>query len=103
MFWSASVPDFQSHLWHHIVLAWTGGRGLQVYFDGCLRQTDEGIYLANNENPIFNDFVFGNSNSALTADGFAGEMTLDEVRIWDADMDGEDVWKIYVDDIIPNK
>ena len=101
MFWSASVPDFQSHLWYHIVLAWIGERGEQVYLDGCLHQADEGRNWANNKNPIYNDFVFGNANTALNGGSFAGEMTLDEVRVWDADMDGEDVWKVYIADIQP--
>ena len=101
MHWRADVTGFQSQVWYHVVLVWTGKRGEQVYLDGCLHQTDEGRNLANNKNPIFNDFVFGNANTALSIGSRAGEMTLDEVRVWDADMDGADVWKIYMADIQP--
>ena len=80
MFWSASVPDFESHLWYHVVLAWTGGRGLQVYFDGCLCKTEEGTISASNVDPSVTDFVFGNANNALDDGTYAGEMTLDEIR-----------------------
>ena len=99
MYWRADVTGFESQVWYHVVLAWTGERGMQVYLDGCLHQADEGSNLANNQNPSYNDFVFGNANTALNGGSVAGEMTLDEVRVWDADMDGEDVWEIYVVDI----
>ena len=100
-YWRADVTGFESQVWYHVVLAWTGERGEQVYLDGCLHQADEGRNWANNQNPIYNDFVFGNANTALNGGGVAGEMTLDEVRVWDADMDGEDVWEIYLADILP--
>ena len=101
MHWRADVSGFQSQVWYHVVLAWSGERGEQVYLDGCLHQADEGRTLANNQNPIYNDFVFGNANTALNGGSVAGEMSLDEVRVWDADMDREDVWKMYLADILP--
>ena len=103
MHWRADVTDFESQVWYHVALAWTGEKGVQVYLDGCLRQTDEGVKKGNNQNPIYNDFVFGKANTALNGSDVAGEMTLDEVRVWDADMDGEDVWKMYLADILPDE
>ena len=99
--WFAVVPDFESQVWYHIVMAWAEGGGLKVYLDGCLRQTEDGTNSANNKNPSVTDFVFGNANTALGSGSIAGEMTLDDVRVWDADMDGDDVWKIYLADIYP--
>ena len=99
--WRAQVTGFESRVWYHVVLAWAGESRVQVYLDGCLSQTDVGTDLANNHDPIYNDFVFGNANTALGIGSLAGEMTLDEVRVWDANMNDEDVWKIYIADIQP--
>ena len=100
--WFAVVPDFESLMWYHIVMTWTEEGGLRVYMDGCLRQKADGADSTNNQNPSTTDFfVFGNANTDLSG-SFAGEMTLDDVRVWDADMNGEDVWKIYLHDIFPS-
>ena len=100
--WFAVVPDFESQLWHHIALAWTEGGGLRVYLDGCLRQMERSENNVNNRDPSFTDFVFGNANTALNGGSIAGEMTLDEVRVWDADMNEEDIWNIYLADVLPS-
>ena len=98
--WFAVISDFESHRWYHVVLAWSGERGLEFYLNGCLRKTDHmGRNIRNNRDSTITDFVFGNAN--MDGSNAAGEMTLDEVRVWDADMDEEDVWKIYINDIRP--
>ena len=99
--WFVSVRDFKSKVWYHVVMTWTEEDGLKVYLDGCLRQRTEGINFTNNRNRTAPDFVFGNSNTALSDGSGAGEMTLDEVRVWDVDMNGEDVWKLYLADFHP--
>ena len=98
--WFAVISDFESQRWYHVVLAWSGERGLEVYLYGCLRKTDHiGKRLRNNRDPNITDFVFGNAN--MDWSNAVGEMTLDEVRVWDADMDEEAVWKLYITDIRP--
>ena len=101
--WRITVEDFEAHLWYHVILTWRWA-GAKFYLNGCLSgHQDGGIASVNNEEPWHADFVFGNSNTDLdgSTSKSAGEMTLDDVRVWDADMNEEDAWKLYTDDIIP--
>ena len=101
--WRVDVSGFESHVWYHVVLVWTEEGGEQVYLNGCLcGRMDAGISHTSNGQSSYTDFVLGNANTALTGGTtFAGEMNLDEVRVWDADLDEEGGWKLYSSDILP--
>ena len=101
--WRVGVVGFESHVWYHVVLVWTEEGGEQVYLNGCLcGRMKTGIPHTNNQEPGYTDFVFGNANTDLNGKTtLAGEMTLDEVRVWDADLDEEGAWKLYSSDILP--
>ena len=103
MHWRVDVAGFESHVWYHVVLVWTALGGEQVYLNGCLcDRMDAGISHTNNGQPSYTDFVFGKANTALAGGtAYAGEMILDEVRVWDADLDEEGALKIYISDILP--
>ena len=99
--WRITVEDFADHVWYHVTLTGTS-TGLKLYFNGCLSvRQDVSTASVNHEEPWHTDFVFGNSNTVLdgSTSKSAGEMTLDDVLIWDADMNEEDVWEIYTGDI----
>ena len=74
---------------------------MSIWMSVCDRM-DAGISHTNNGQPSYTDFVFGKANTALAGGtAYAGEMTLNEVRVWDADLDEEGALKIYISDILP--
>ena len=103
MRWRVDVPGFVSKLWYHVVLVWSRERGERIYLNGCMcGGMDTGVEIDNNKHPWYTDFIFGNANTDLTErySVVAGEMTLDEVRVWDVYMEEKGVWELFTADIL---
>ena len=95
-----SNQGYSLHTWYHVVLTWNTIFGGKVYFNGALTShNQEGTLLDNyrNDNDSL-DFMLGDHNG--NGPGQPGKMTLDELRIWDTTMDDQDVWIMYVADVM---
>ena len=84
--------------WYHVVLTWTAENGAHIYINGAIGAADkEGYSYASNRNgDTYTKFVLGTeSTNPATA---CGEMTIDELGIWDAVMNQQDIWSLYAAD-----
>ena len=86
------------HTWYHIVLVWNIAIGGKVYMNGVLINHDQdGSRLASNQEPdAYVDFILGATNWNFI---YPGEMTLDELRIWDAVMNDQEIFNLYAADV----
>ena len=89
------------HSWYHVVLTWSATSGGYVYIDGALGgHNQQGQSLTSNrKGNAYVNFVLGDANNNPPND--PGEMTLDELRIWDAVADVLWVWRLYAADVFP--
>ena len=85
------------HTWYHVVLAWDIVSGGKIYINGILVSHDQGgsNANANTEPNAYVDFIIGTQNKGFTN---PGEMTLDELRIWDALWDDQEILGLYAAD-----
>ena len=98
--WDFSHNEILSlHTWYHLVLTWDVGSGGKVYINGVLGSHNQvgRSFASNRLGNTYADFMLGDRNHEPP--GYPGEMTLDELRIWDAVMNETDVWNIYAADI----
>ena len=74
---------FSLHTWYHVVLVWSATSGGYVYINGALgSHNQQGQPLDSNLNGnVYVNFVLGDAND--NPPNNPGEMTLDELRIWD--------------------
>ena len=87
------------HTWYHLVLAWDSASGGKIYINGAPGgQKRIGITLSNDPAGQ-SDFMLGDAKRNPPVD--PGEMTLDELRIWDATMNETEVWEMYASDVFP--
>ena len=87
------------HTWYHLVLTWDSVSGGSIYING-VRGSQKQVGRAMNSNVYGNryvDFMLGDR----VPPGGPGEMTLDELRIWDAVMNETDAWNVYSVDVFP--
>ena len=94
---------FSLHTWYHVVLAWSATSGGYIYINGALgNHNQQGQALTSNRGGnAYINFILGDANSNPPA--YPGEMTLDELRIWDAVSDYQWVWTLYSADVFPWK
>ena len=88
------------HTWYHMVLTWNIDSGGKVYINGIVVSHDQhGSGSDNDQRPNASvNFILGNNNRGLRN---PGEMTLDELRIWDALMDDQEILGLYATDAFP--
>ena len=88
------------HYWYHMVLVWNIAFGGKVYMNGVvINQDHNGSSMTSNKWPnAYVDFILGDDNRDFI---YQGEMTLDELRIWDAVMDDQDILGLYAADVFP--
>ena len=99
--WDLSFDGAVSlHTWYHMVLVWNVVNGGKVYMNGVVINHDQnGSTVASNRKPnAFVDLILGDTNRDFI---YPGEMTLDELRIWDAVMDDQDILGLYAADVFP--
>ena len=87
--------------WYHVVLAWNIANGGKAYINGVLASHDQDGYsqTSNTQPNSYVNFMLGASNRDPNVN--PGEMTLDELRIWDAVMDDQEILSLYVADAFP--
>ena len=92
---------FSLHTWYHVVLTWSTTSGGYIYINGALAShNQQGQSLTSNrEGDAFTNFILGDANTNPPSD--PGEMTLDELRIWDTDMDEQGAWSLYAAEMFP--
>ena len=103
--WSASRISFDINIWNHVALTWSGADGgqLHIYVNGKVVAEDlHGTKRVNNRVQRVNDFVFGSSNDAdeIMKLQDAGEMSMDELRVWDALFDYKATKDTYKNELI---
>ena len=103
--WSARWISFDINIWNHVALTWsrTDGGQLYIYINGNVVAEDlRGMKQVNNGVHTLNDFVLGSSNDAdeVMKMEFAGEMSMDELRVWDALFDSKAMKDIYENELI---
>ena len=88
------------HTWYHVVLTWDIVSGGKVYINGILvSHVQSGSdTIAITEPNAYVNFIIGNNNRIFT---YPAEMTLDELRIWDALWDDRDILGLYAADVFP--
>ena len=97
--WVPQHVDFEILTWYHVTLTWTVSNGLQLYLNALLVAGETtGAYVENNQGN-WPDFILGTLNTD-NRKLFAGEMSMDELRIWDAVMESSEIMDIYVSDVI---
>ena len=100
--WEAYYDDGVSlHTWYHVVMVWSSASGGYIYINGALgSHNQQGESWNSNQQPnTFLNFILGDANTDPPID--PGEMTLDELRIWDMAMDDQGAWKLYSTDAFP--
>ena len=92
--------EFSLNTWYHVVLVWKTTYGSKVYVNGSLKRHNlDGVSLDNNQNGnAYSDFMLGDHSGS--GDGNPGEMTPDELRIWDIVIDDHEVWSLYAADVM---
>ena len=99
--WEIHYGNFYLQKWYHVVLAWSLTTGGKVYINGALVSYNQEGKAGNNnrQGNTYVNFMLGDSNKDPPK--FPGEMTLDELRIWDAVPDEQLVWALYAGDAWP--
>ena len=86
-------------VWYHIVMTWQKGERVIFYLNVCIEKiVAKGVSEDNNQDGGDNDFVIGSTNRDSKKSTYTAQMTLDELRVWDAAMSPGDGWAIYAAD-----
>ena len=74
------------HTWHHVILTWDASNGGKIYTNGMMdREERQGTsYTSNRAGDAYTKFIVGCESTLPPRN--AAEMTLYELRIWDAVM-----------------
>ena len=99
---SITVKDvpFEAQVWYFITMVWGPNSGLRMYLNGCLAGEELTLrHDASDSNGPYNDFVLGASNFEKRRSRTRAGMTMDELKIWDARMTGEQVWDLYISNL----
>ena len=103
--WTGMMIPIAINIWNHVALTWSGTDGgqLYIYVNGNVVAEDlHGARQVSNQVQHVNDFVLGSSNDAveITKKADAGEMSMDELRVWDALFDSKAMKDIYENELI---
>ena len=99
--WELTYPTQPFHdTWYHVVLTWTAANGANIYINGAIGAADEQgySYASNLNGDTYTKFVLGTESTQPPTT--SGEMTIDELRIWDAAMNEQDIWSLYAADLM---
>ena len=97
---SISHVAFEPLVWHFISMVWGPNSGVRLYLNGCLAGEELTLTQdASDSNGPNNDLVIGASNIAEHRSITRAEMTMDDLKIWDARMTEEQVWDLYMSHI----
>ena len=104
--WRAEMMTFfDRNVWSHVALTWSraGGGQLHVYVNGePVAEHLHGYNVLSYPRPTWSDFVLGSLNQPEhLRSQVAGEMSMDELRIWDAIFDPNEIKELYVSDLLP--
>ena len=98
--WEISRIPFEALNWYFVTMVWGPNSGARLYLNGCLAGEDLTLKNdASNSNGQYNDFILGASNIATHRASTRIEMTMDELKIWDAQMTENQVWELYLSHI----
>ena len=88
------IPD----TWYHVVLTWNATNGAYIYINGAIGAADQQgySYASNRNGDTYTKFILGTESTNPPV--ASGEMTIDELRIWDAVMNKQDIWSLYAAD-----
>ena len=96
-YWQAENVPFEPGHWYHIMMVWVPNTVARLYLNGCLaRETYVFAKKASNKNRVENDLMLGASNIPGDINKYRAEMTMDDLKMWDAVMDDNKVWEIFM-------
>ena len=95
--WTITKVPFEVLNWYFVTMVWDPNSGARLYLNGCLAGEDLTLKNdASNSNGQYNDFIIGASNFPQDRTTTRAEMTMDELKIWDARMTENQVWDLYL-------
>ena len=96
-YWRVKDVPFEPLQWYHIMMVWIPNTALRLFLNGCLaKETYTFFSIESNMEGIHNSLVLGNSNIPVDQHRFWAEMAMDELKMWDAVMDDNKVWQIFI-------
>ena len=98
--WELSVKRADLQGWNHISVIWNTEFGGKLYVNGRVVDTEPTASIILNKDVIIDDknhLVLGANNLFARH----AEMILDELYIWDTVMNDDEIWAIYVAEVLP--
>ena len=95
--WSISGVSFVPMHWYHVIIVWGGSSGLHFYLNGCLAAVKlSPRFEINTPNGPYNDLILGTTTTTSFRSLVSGEMLMDELKMWDAELSQDQVWNVFV-------
>ena len=96
-FWQAENVQFEPGHWYHIMMVWVPNTVARLFVNGCLaKEAYTFVKITGNRNPNENNFMIGASNTPSDLNKYRAEMSMDELKLWDAVMDDNKVWEVFM-------
>ena len=96
-YWQVQNVPFELHHWYHITMVWIPNTSARLFVNGCLaKETYAFVEIESYRRDNENDLMIGTSNTPPHVDRYRAEMTMDDLKMWDAVMDENKVWEIYM-------
>jgi len=97
--WVIVDVTFNFEAWYHVTLTWSENKGSKLYFNGILvGDMVDPTAGNNNADNTHHNFVIGNTN--INNENYLAEMKLDEMKMWDAVWDDDQVWQNYINSLL---
>ena len=79
------------------MMVWVPDTVARLFVNGCLaKETYIFVNRASNQNRVENDLMLGASNTPPDLNKYRAEMSMDDLKMWDAVMDDNKVWDIFM-------
>ena len=102
--WTASYDYYKSaegwveDQWTHLVFTWAAGKRIRAYLNGCDMDADDSrdyAYVETRNEPISASYSFRLGNADAGRRPAVG-VTMDELCIWDEQLNPQQIWQFYV-------
>ena len=96
--WKISFKNIEKLVWYHMIATWNRIDGARLYTHGVLVDTTENPTWSSYIPSGYDTMEIGRPNNyAIRADGrHFGEAYLDDMYIFEHDVDDDNAWAIYI-------